>query len=81
MQIRKMTRARMGLKCTRASPPSTAASSPRLNPIFENGSGDELVARRVAAFAVCATRLVPPASNATIIVYAGTWMAEHLNRK
>ena len=71
MQIRKITKARTGLKCTRASPPSTAASSPRLNPIFENGSGEELVARRVAAFAVCATRLVPPASKATITVNIG----------
>src|SRR4029453_1469080 len=58
-----MTRARTGLKCTRASPPTTAASSPRLNPMFENGSGDELLVRRVAAFGVCARRLVHPASN------------------
>jgi len=44
--------------------------------MFENGSGDVLVARRVAAFAVCATRLVPPASNATIMVNAGLgWRA------
>src|SRR5206468_4584197 len=38
---------------------------PRLSPIFEKGSGDVLLASRVAAFAVCAMRLVPPANNAT----------------
>ena len=70
MAIRKMIKASRGLKLTRVSPPRTAASSPRLSPIFENGSGDVLLASRVAAFAVCAMRLVPPANNATVTVNA-----------
>ena len=39
--------------------------------MFENGSGDVLLTSRAAAFAVCAMRLVPPASNATMTVNAG----------
>ena len=71
MQIKKMIKASRGLRFTRVRPPSTAASSPRLSPIFVSGSGDVLLASRVAAFAVCARRLVPPANNATMTVKAG----------
>jgi len=71
MQIRKMINASTGLRFTRVRPPSTAASSPRLSPIFVNGSGEVLLASRVAALAVCARRLVPPANNATMTVNAG----------
>ena len=70
-QMRKMIKASKGLNCRRVSPPSTAASSPRLSPMFVTGSGDVLLASRVAAFAVCVMRLVPPASNATMTVNAG----------
>ena len=49
--------------------------------MFENGSGDVLATRRDAALAVCVTRLVPPASKATITVNVGLGMAEHLNRE
>ena len=55
-----------------ASPPSTATSSPKLSAMFENGSGDVLLVSRVAAFAVCVIRLVPPASNAMMTVNAGS---------
>ena len=71
MQIKKMIKASRGLRFTRVRPPSTAASSAKLSPIFVSGSGDVLLASLVAAFAVCARRLVPPANNATMTVKAG----------
>ena len=78
---RKMISASTGLKCTRARPPSTAASSPRLSAMFENGSGDVLLASRVAAFAVWAIKTRAARQQCDNYRKRRTRMAEHLNRE
>ena len=62
-----------------ARPPKTAASSARLSPIFEKGSGEVLATRRDEAFAVCAMRLVLPAEKQDDDIEGGSGMTEHLN--